>query len=335
MEKTEGTKTEYNHVTRPAIAMGGKIYALRMAKRMTQEQLALVLNISPAAISKWECNQSIPDIKMLWALADFFDCSIDDLVGRPPKPLKQLGGYDEEKCRLAMIGEDLLKCSEISRANGLLAMEEAVPSLNGGSKFLAFAIPFIMNMFMRQIDVAMAFSLLENYAAALPAEKQTEGRMVTSVLQKIFSGECKDLIEEWIYSYIGMEYREKKSTMSEILQHSRQEILQKYTKKETYSKHTDLLESFVDLGDFEIQTILRNTDNVTLTAALAGASGTVVTKFLSNLSDRMLDLISEDLDQWQGTEEEILAAQQKLLEMGHFAPPFPGMSTDTTCQKEP
>ena len=64
------------------VAMGGKLYSLRMAKRMSQEQLAVVLNISPAAISKWERNLSKPSIEMLWALADFFECSIDELVGR-------------------------------------------------------------------------------------------------------------------------------------------------------------------------------------------------------------------------------------------------------------
>lgn len=64
------------------IAMGGKIYSLRVAKRMTQEQLAQELCISPAAVSKWERNQAIPSIEMLWALADFFDCTIDELVGR-------------------------------------------------------------------------------------------------------------------------------------------------------------------------------------------------------------------------------------------------------------
>ena len=62
------------------IAMGGKLYSLRTAKRMTQEQLALALNISPAAISKWERNLSVPGVEMLWALADFFDCSIDEMV---------------------------------------------------------------------------------------------------------------------------------------------------------------------------------------------------------------------------------------------------------------
>ena len=53
------------------VAIGGKIYSLRMAKRMSQEQLAAILNVSPAAVSKWERNLSNPSIEMLWVLADF------------------------------------------------------------------------------------------------------------------------------------------------------------------------------------------------------------------------------------------------------------------------
>lgn len=44
------------------VAIGGKIYSLRMAKQMKQEQLAAVLSISPAAVSKWERNLSKPSI---------------------------------------------------------------------------------------------------------------------------------------------------------------------------------------------------------------------------------------------------------------------------------
>ena len=36
------------------LRLGEKLYSLRMAEKMTQEQLALALHISPAAISKWE-----------------------------------------------------------------------------------------------------------------------------------------------------------------------------------------------------------------------------------------------------------------------------------------
>lgn len=54
---------------------------------------------------------------------------------------------------------------------------------------------------------------------------------------------------------------------------------------------------------------------MTLTAALTGASGKVVQKFLKNLADRILYLIHEDLEYWNGTEEDILTAQKTVLEL--------------------
>ncbi|MDE6641044.1 MAG: helix-turn-helix domain-containing protein [Acetatifactor sp.] len=297
------------------VAMGGKIYSLRMAKRMSQEQLAAVLSISPAAVSKWERNLSTPSVEMLWALADFFECSIDELVGRTLVPVESVGIYDEKKLRLVVIGEDLLKCSEISRAEGLLAMESYVPRLKGGSRFLAFAIPYILNLFMKQMELEEAFHFLENYVTTLPEAERPEGSMIAAVLRKIFSGESPEILQELIASYIGIDYREKNGRMSEMLKYARQEILDQYMDKKMYSDNTDLLEELVHVGDFEIQLILRNLDTVTLTAALTGASGEVARAFLANLSDRVLYFIHEDMKQWNGTEEEILAAQKKVLEL--------------------
>ena len=270
----------------PGVAMGGKIYSLRMAKRMSQEQLAAVLNISPAAVSKWERNLSKPSVEMLWVLADFFECSIDELVGRTLVQVEGVGMYEEKKLRLVVIGEDLLKCSEISRAEGLLAMESEE-----------------------------AFHFLENYVTTLPEAERPEGSMIVAVLRKIFSGESPEILQELIASYIGMDYREKNGRMSEMLKYTRQEILDQYKDKKMYSDSTDLLEELVHVGDFEIQLILRNLDTVTLTAALTGASGEVARAFLANLSDRVLYFIHEDMKQWNGTEEEILKAQKKVLEL--------------------
>ena len=300
------------------VAMGGKLYSLRMAKRMSQEQLAVVLNISPAAISKWERNLSKPSIEMLWALADFFECSIDELVGRTLVQINKVGIYDEKKFRLAVVGDDLLKCSEISRAEGLLAMEEHVPNLKSGSRFLTFAIPYIMNLFMKQADMDMAFLFLENYVTTLPEDEQREGNMIAAVLKKIFSGANPIILQELIASYIGIDYCEKNGTMSEMLKYSRQEILNQYNDKKMYSDNTNLLEEFKHVGDFEIQTILRNMDDKTLTAALVGASGDVAKTFMSNLSDRLMYFIHEDIKQWNGTEADILSAQKKILELGNF-----------------
>lgn len=312
----EGTNME--KVKYHGVAMGGKIYSLRMAKRMSQEQLAAVLSISPAAVSKWERNLSNPSIEMLWTLADLFECSIDELVGRTQAQVDRVGTYDEKKIRLMVVGEDLLKCSEISRAEGLLAMEDYVPRLKGGSRFLAFAIPLIMNFFMEQLSLDGAFQLLGNYVMTLPETERPEGNMITAVLRKIFDGENPKILQELIASYIGMDYREKNGKMGELLKNSRQEILEHYEGKQMYSDNTDLLEEFVHVGNFEIQLILRDIDEETLTAALAGASGEVARAFLANLSDRILYFIHENIKQWNGTEEDILAAQKKVLEIGSF-----------------
>lgn len=313
----EGTDME--KVKFHGVAMGGKIYSLRRAKRMSQEQLAAVLNISPAAVSKWERNLSNPSVEMLWVLADFFECSIDELVGRTLVQVERVGTCDKKKIRLVIVGEDLLKCSEISRAEGLLAMEDYIPKLKSGSRFLAFAIPCIMNFFMEQLALDDAFQILENYVTTLPEEERQEGNMITMVLRKIFAGENPKILQELIASFIGMDYRERDGRISEILKYTRQEILDQYIGKKTYSENTDLLEEFVHVGDYEIQLILRNIEDVaTLTAALAGASGEVARTFLSNLSDRLMYFIHEDLQQWKGTEEDILAAQKKVLEIGSF-----------------
>lgn len=300
------------------VAMGGKLYSLRMAKRMSQEQLAAILNISPAAVSKWERNLSKPSIEMLWALADFFECSIDELVGRTLVQVEKVGMYDEKKFRLSVIGEDLLKCSEISRAEGLLAMGAYVPKLKSGNRFLAFAIPYILNLYMEQWEAEELFQFLENYVTTLPEAEHPEGNMIVAVLRKIFARESPKILQELIASYIGIDYGEKNGIISEMLKYTRQEIMDQYKNKKMYSDNTNLLEDFVHAGDFEIQLILRNLDNVTLTSALVGASGKVDSAFLANLSDRMLYFIHEDMKHWNGTEEEILTAQKKVLELGYL-----------------
>lgn len=54
---------------------------LRRQKNVTQEELSDYLNISFQTISKWERGESLPDINMLVALANYFDVSTDELLG--------------------------------------------------------------------------------------------------------------------------------------------------------------------------------------------------------------------------------------------------------------
>jgi len=62
--------------------IGHQILMLRKQQNITQEKLAAEMGVSIAAVSKWETGNSMPDIIMLCALADFFKVTTDELLGR-------------------------------------------------------------------------------------------------------------------------------------------------------------------------------------------------------------------------------------------------------------
>ena len=61
--------------------LGNNIKELRKQKGLRQEQLAEAMGVSTASVSKWETNQSFPELTLLAELADFFEVSIDTLIG--------------------------------------------------------------------------------------------------------------------------------------------------------------------------------------------------------------------------------------------------------------
>ena len=54
----------------------------RKALNLTQSELAAKLNGKKSLVSNYENGYSTPDIKTLIKLADIFDISLDELVGR-------------------------------------------------------------------------------------------------------------------------------------------------------------------------------------------------------------------------------------------------------------
>jgi len=66
------------------MSIGSIIKAKRKQKDLTQEQFAEYLNISVSAVSQWECDKTIPDYSLLVPLANFFDITLDELLGRTP-----------------------------------------------------------------------------------------------------------------------------------------------------------------------------------------------------------------------------------------------------------
>ena len=62
--------------------IGSKIAYYRKNANITQDALARQLGISNQAVSKWETDQSYPDIELLPKIADIFNITLDELFGR-------------------------------------------------------------------------------------------------------------------------------------------------------------------------------------------------------------------------------------------------------------
>ncbi len=58
-----------------------KIKSLRKQKGLTQEELAIRLNVVRQTISKWEKGLSVPDAEMLIKIADLFEITVSELLG--------------------------------------------------------------------------------------------------------------------------------------------------------------------------------------------------------------------------------------------------------------
>ena len=62
--------------------LGNRLRMYRTARRMTQVDLAKPLNMTRQTVSTYETGSRIPDIYTLWAMADIYNITIDELIGR-------------------------------------------------------------------------------------------------------------------------------------------------------------------------------------------------------------------------------------------------------------
>ena len=60
------------------------IKIIRKSKGLSQEELAIKLNVVRQTVSKWENGLSVPDSTMLISIAEILDTSVSELLGETP-----------------------------------------------------------------------------------------------------------------------------------------------------------------------------------------------------------------------------------------------------------
>ena len=63
------------------LALANNIRAFRKQRHLTQEQLAEVFGVTTGAVYKWESGLAFPELSLIVEMADFFDVSVDALLG--------------------------------------------------------------------------------------------------------------------------------------------------------------------------------------------------------------------------------------------------------------
>ena len=77
--------------------LGERIAQLRKEKGLKQDELAEMLGITPQAISKWENDQTCPDISLLPKLAEILSVTVDELLSGKTEAVVKVVPVEERK----------------------------------------------------------------------------------------------------------------------------------------------------------------------------------------------------------------------------------------------
>ncbi|KQX51996.1 XRE family transcriptional regulator [Paenibacillus sp. Root444D2] len=111
---------------------GDRIALLREKRGLTQEELSNKIGISRAALSHYETNRREPDYETINKIANFFNVTVDYLLGRTDQPQTVLDHDVREFVEhLDLTDESILKKFSLTVDGRILTPEEA-------KRFIAF-----------------------------------------------------------------------------------------------------------------------------------------------------------------------------------------------------
>ena len=149
--------------------VANNLIMLRKSKKMTQADVAEKLNYSDKSVSKWEHADSLPDISILYALADMYGVTLDYLTS----------DNAEEQA-------NMMKTPEKSLENDRII----IASLTVTSVFLIAALVFVyvyLNAKIASGWIAFVWALPVSFAALIYYNKiWTKNKIYSITLKSLF-----------------------------------------------------------------------------------------------------------------------------------------------------
>ena len=138
------------------MTIGKRIALLRKEKGMTQEDLSNAMGISPQAVSKWENDQTCPDISALPKLSKLLGVTVDELLeGKQELPAVRVLPPAERKDMKDMLlritvdsadGDRVRVNLPIALVEVAMEMGMAMPQINGNEALKGVDLKKVLEM---------------------------------------------------------------------------------------------------------------------------------------------------------------------------------------------
>ena len=136
-------------------SFGQRFLRLRKEKKLTQEDIAKKLNITAQSVSKWENDNSYPDVAILGDIASIFNITVDELLGREVKTTAILEEHERKDINKLVLKVKIL--SEDNKVNINLPVPLIIALTNSGSSMANINF----GDKLQGIDFGMIVSLIE------------------------------------------------------------------------------------------------------------------------------------------------------------------------------
>ncbi len=145
------------------LALSENIKKYRKQNHLTQEQLAEVMGVSTGAVHKWEAAMSVPELDMILKLADFFEISVDVLVG-----------YKVKDNTLNSMVDRIAALAKVKDTEALTEMEKALKKYPNSFWLVHYCASLYSFFGVGNKNTAVSQRALELYGQALMLIKQND-----------------------------------------------------------------------------------------------------------------------------------------------------------------
>lgn len=164
--------------------IGEKLFELRKAKNLSQEEVAEKLNVTRQTVSKWETNQSTPDFDKIIPLCELFEIGAEELLTGKKLDEKEKNIVEEREPEKVMTKEEVRRKSAEVVSSSILIYILAVAFFTVAVAYLWINPIIVTGIFLGIVGFATA-RIIRHYMSIPKFEKTKEEMKEKEIIKQI------------------------------------------------------------------------------------------------------------------------------------------------------